>query len=272
MNELVPVVDGEVVSDLDMLADKIRAEHEACEGAAESAVFHAIRAGELLAEAKRQVKHGEWLPWLAENFGFTRQWASSCMRLARSQMESAVSISSALKELAEPRDDGDEETDTPPEPTEAERIQTELATLPDASDREAALAEATAAYGEPTAAHVREVVSWYLWPEEHRALRELLRDGETIVVNQKRHVSLIAWAEARGLLVKVDRTSPWGNPFLLDEDGDRETVIAAYRDHYLPHKPSLLGKLDSLQGKALACWCAPERCHADVLADHFEGC
>jgi hypothetical protein len=125
------VLDGEIVPELDALAEQIRAEHEACEESAESAVMHAIRAGELLTEAKAQVRHGKWLPWLVANFEFTRQTASGYMRLAkhRAEMEGAPSISEALKELAEPRGDEQEK-----EPTEAEReaeLVARVAALPD---------------------------------------------------------------------------------------------------------------------------------------------
>lgn len=92
-----------------------------------------------------------------------------------------------------------------------------------------------------------------------------LNAGETVVMNMRD--DLARAIEGRGLLVRIDRGSPWGNPFLLDDDGDRATVIASYQDHYLPHKPSLLSKLDTLKGKALGCWCAPQACHGDVLAD-----
>lgn len=91
-----------------------------------------------------------------------------------------------------------------------------------------------------------------------------LADGETIVMNLRD--DLARAIEARGLLVRIDRGSPWGNPFLLPDDGDRQAVIAAYADHYLPFKPSLLSKVDDLRGKALGCWCAPEACHGDILA------
>jgi hypothetical protein len=53
----------------------------------------------------------------------------------------------------------------------------------------------------------------------------------------------------------------------MPADGDRDTVIKSYADHYLPYKPSLLNKIATLEGKALGCWCAPEPCHADVLAE-----
>jgi hypothetical protein len=46
------------------LADQIRAEIEAVEEGHSTALAHAIRAGELLTQAKTQVEHGEWLPWL----------------------------------------------------------------------------------------------------------------------------------------------------------------------------------------------------------------
>jgi hypothetical protein len=51
----------------------------------------------------------------------------------------------------------------------------------------------------------------------------------------------------------------------LPYDGDRKTVIENYAQHYLPYKPSLLSRLAELRGRALACWCAPEPCHGDVL-------
>lgn len=96
------------------------------------------------------------------------------------------------------------------------------------------------------------------------ALIGRLESGETVVLNMRD--DLARAIESRGLLVRIDRGTPWGNPFILDDDGDRDAVIGSYRDHYLPHKPSLLSRLEELKGKALGCWCAPEACHGDVLA------
>lgn len=104
------------------------------------------------------------------------------------------------------------------------------------------------------------------WTDREVTLRKRMEAGEAAVVNLRNDTRLIGWAESRGLLVRVDRGSEWGNPFLLDSDGSRERVCDAYADHYLPHKPSLLNNLGSLKGKALACWCSPDRCHADELA------
>ena len=59
--------------------------------------------------------------------------------------------------------------------------------------------------------------------------------------------------------------SPLANPFRLGADGDRDELIAKYRE-YLLGRPDLLALLPDLRGKRLGCWCAPLRCHADVIA------
>jgi DNA-binding MarR family transcriptional regulator len=113
---------------------------------------------------------------------------------------------------------------------------------------------------------IREERIFADWSPEERHLLKRLRNGETIVVTLRGdHNGLIAWADSAGLYVRVDRQTVWGNPFEMGKDGDRDTVIRNYEVHYLPHKPSLAAKLDTLRGKALGCWCAPEPCHADVL-------
>jgi hypothetical protein len=105
-----------------------------------------------------------------------------------------------------------------------------------------------------------------VWSAEENALLYQVRRGETVVVSMRgRYENLIRWAESEGKYVRIDRRTEWGNPFEMPADGDRETVIAAYAEHYLPHKPSLLEKLPTLRGKVLGCWCAPDRCHGDIL-------
>lgn len=118
---------------------------------------------------------------------------------------------------------------------------------------------------------LREELVFARWSDEERDLLKKMQAGETVVVNLHRHADLIGWAEDIGRYVRVDRKTQWGNPFILNEDGDRAEVIAAFADYYLPNKPSLLARLDELQGKALGCWCAPEACHADILKDEVDG-
>lgn len=64
---------------------------------------------------------------------------------------------------------------------------------------------------------------------------------------------------------------PLYNPFQPDtakkkHDGTRAEVMAKYRE-YLLADPDLLALVPELRGKTLACWCAPELCHADILAE-----
>jgi hypothetical protein len=80
--------------------------------------------------------------------------------------------------------------------------------------------------------------------------------------------------------VKVDRTTPWGNPFVVGRHGNAaycvqllEYLLAGlvcvstdnvdeqrtYLAHAIAHR-------HELRGKNLACWCRPDRpCHADLL-------
>lgn len=67
--------------------------------------------------------------------------------------------------------------------------------------------------------------------------------------------------------VYVGRPSPWGNPFRLGNEAQRDEVIARYRA-WLLERPELLARVrQELRGKRLGCWCAPRACHGDVLAE-----
>jgi hypothetical protein len=94
-------------------------------------------------------------------------------------------------------------------------------------------------------------------------LKAQLEEGLAIVVNLRTDGELITWAKARGLFARVDRRSAFGNPFILDRDGGRDEVCDRFEAEQLPH---LADRLPDLMGKALGCWCSPERCHADALA------
>lgn len=66
--------------------------------------------------------------------------------------------------------------------------------------------------------------------------------------------------------VYIGRPSQWGNPYVIGRDGTREQVIEQYRQ-YLFNSPALIKALPSLRGKRLGCWCHPQACHGDVLAE-----
>jgi len=69
-------------NELTTIAERIKAEHHAAVVAAGTAIEHAIACGQLLIEAKAQVQHGEWLPWLEANCELSARQAQKYMRLA----------------------------------------------------------------------------------------------------------------------------------------------------------------------------------------------
>jgi len=81
--------------------------------------------------------------------------------------------------------------------------------------------------------------------------------------------------------VKVDRTTKWGNPFVVGQqyavEGDdepatvesTEEAVILFRD-WVESGPWYGCEFDptELRGKNLACWCKPgDPCHADVLLE-----
>lgn len=69
--------------------------------------------------------------------------------------------------------------------------------------------------------------------------------------------------------VYIGRPSKWGNPFSIPYNGNREKVIFLYREWLLkPEQKELLESIKSeLKGKILGCWCSPQPCHGDILAE-----
>jgi hypothetical protein len=74
----------------------------------------------------------------------------------------------------------------------------------------------------------------------------------------------------------VGRPSPLGNPFKLECESDRDLVIARYevwlRERIAARDKRVCNELNRLYDIArdtglleLVCWCAPKRCHADVI-------
>jgi hypothetical protein len=104
------------------------------------------------------------------------------------------------------------------------------------------------------------------WLDDEKERKQKVESGRTVVANSSRDKNLIQWAEKKGLAVRVDRSSEFGNPFILEDDGTRDEVCDAYATHYLPNKPSIKSKIKTLQGKVLICHCYPQRCHGDALA------
>lgn len=76
--------------------------------------------------------------------------------------------------------------------------------------------------------------------------------------------------------VYVGRPSPLGNPFKIGPDGSRADVVAKYRQwlwrEIQADSSAVRQELERLHALSqhgsleLVCWCAPQACHADVIA------
>lgn len=81
--------------------------------------------------------------------------------------------------------------------------------------------------------------------------------------------------------VKVDRTTKWGNPFIVGKHGDRAYCVKLYAllmGGYLcltigngaeqqAARKYVERNRNTLKGKNLACWCSDGPCHADILLE-----
>lgn len=68
----------------------------------------------------------------------------------------------------------------------------------------------------------------------------------------------------------IGRGSYWGNPYSMYDEGEsREEVILKYKYDFdfdkFPNKKK--NEVYKLAGKRLGCFCKPQACHGDVLAD-----
>lgn len=91
------------------IAAQIREKHSACVALVISTAEAAAEVGRLLLEAKAQVGHGGWAPWVADHCGFSLRTAQGYMRLARALSDPGksaavahLSLGGALAALAEP--------------------------------------------------------------------------------------------------------------------------------------------------------------------------
>lgn len=65
--------------------------------------------------------------------------------------------------------------------------------------------------------------------------------------------------------VYIGRPSKWGNPFVIGKHGSRDAVIGKFEEKFLADPEKVEMAKRELRGKSLVCFCAPHRCHGDVL-------
>lgn len=235
-----------------------------------------VEVGEALIEVRERRlyrAHGTFEDYCRERWKFTRKRgydliAAAEVSRALSPMGDTLATERQARELAPLRDQ-------PERMSEAWQTATEAASLAGTPVTAEQVREAVGhvrgtnghapAPAAPTAPVIRSTTP--NWSADERDRQQLVEAGDTVVANLRHDLALVAWAKAEGVFERIDRASVFGNPFVLNQDGDRDQVIAAYRDYYLPHKPSIIARLPDLNGRVLGCWCYPERCHGDVLVE-----
>lgn len=80
-----------------------------------------------------------------------------------------------------------------------------------------------------------------------------------------RHISTFLGPSDTG--IRVDRSTRWGNPFVLGQDGNRDRVCDLYMAYAIWRLTVQPDWLEPLRGKNLYCHCAPQRCHAETLVN-----
>jgi len=105
------------------------------------------------------------------------------------------------------------------------------------------------------------------WTAEEKARRREVEAGRAVVANIKTDSNLITWAKEKGLYTKISRPSKWGNPDNRKVTKEnRRSVCESFIKHY-SESQELQDSITELKGKVLGCWCKPEQCHGDFLAE-----
>jgi hypothetical protein len=93
-------------------------------------------------------------------------------------------------------------------------------------------------------------------------IAELRKQGFRDFENWARHPNHLYIGRDRNHYVSGTRKSKWHNPFSVDKYGLDE-CLALYENYI--RKSHLYNDLHELENKILGCWCAPEKCHGDIL-------
>ena len=83
----------------------------------------------------------------------------------------------------------------------------------------------------------------------------------------------------KGNGIYIGRPSLLGNPFVLGKDGNREEVIAEYKDYLkraIEENEKVRAEFETIKELStkgdvfIVCWCAPKKCHGDVIKQMIE--
>ena len=97
-----------------------------------------------------------------------------------------------------------------------------------------------------------------------------------------RIVNLRTYKPIKGeVLIKIDRSSPVGNPFPMSVEGKRDKVCDQYQTYFntkitTKGDAKFMGYLRMIyqtalhNDVALGCWCTPKRCHGETIKAYVD--
>jgi protein gp37 len=220
-----------------------------------------IEIGRLLIECRERCSHGHWLAWLEAEFGWTDRTALNFMRVYELSLKSETvsDLDLPMRSLY-----------LLAAPSTTESARTEVIERANGGERleHVEVREIIAAHS-PAAVHAAAPGAW---TQDQLDRKTQAERGICVVATmrkidgRRRDEALLAWAEAEGRLVRIDRPSEFGNPYESPRDGTRAEVVEQFANKYWPHEKRLFDQTSKLAGKVLACWCYPDQCHGDVIA------
>ena len=83
------------------------------------------------------------------------------------------------------------------------------------------------------------------------------------------------------ITIKVDRSSPLGNPFYMCNESVRDYVCDRYEAYFnnaysntanIDTELNRIVELAKTNDITLLCWCYPKRCHAETIKRYIEDC
>jgi Protein of unknown function (DUF3102) len=202
----------EIEQSLAKLAEEINQEHQAFRGAFKATFRSALRAGDLLNEAKAQAGHGDWTGWVEENCEFSMRTAQVYMRLANNReaveknLKSAepahLSIEDVLRELSSPKE-YTVTIETTQEPAEEVEHRIPIS-LTEGVEGTKVAADAWKTSIPVTGAEEEPALS-----AEEEAIRERFQSGggASVLIDMGTHKNLMEWAKRRGVFAKIDRST-----------------------------------------------------------------
>lgn len=72
----------------------------------------------------------------------------------------------------------------------------------------------------------------------------------------------------------IGRPTPFGNPYRINADRDRDKVVELYREYFykrIEEDEAFKKAIEGLKGKVLGCFCKPLACHGDIICEYLEG-